>query len=154
MSDLQMYKQGINYRLLTSAWEKEYLGEASVYPGHAVVLACMIMDRYPDLASAQRRCVGATYPNALGDQFIPGAGGAVYAALDVLELAVTQQNLPAAYARAEYCWNCWEQESAEHNKVNAERGRAQYEKLKEHFARRVKEWGTAADTSTRYRVQA
>ncbi len=93
-------------------------------------------------------------PALAGGTFIPGAGGAVYGALDVLELAVTQQNLPAAYARAEYCWNCWEQESAEHNKANAKRGRAQYEKLKEHFARRVKEWGTAADTSTRYRLQA
>ena len=33
-------------------WENEVLGEHTQYPGHPLILACMVMDRYPNLEAA------------------------------------------------------------------------------------------------------
>lgn len=62
----------------------DILGEASVYPGHPTVLAYLILLAYADnINEAFAR--GRQYPNALEDvRRIPGAGGNVYAALDVI----------------------------------------------------------------------
>jgi hypothetical protein len=63
-----------------------------VYPGHALVIAICIMEKYPSLEEALKPCVSKHtgephgYPNALGDQDIPGAGSCVYLALDVLKM--------------------------------------------------------------------
>ncbi len=76
------------------------------YPGHALVIACCIMDKYPSLAEARKPCINKKtgekhgFPEALGDNDIPGAGGCVYCALDVLEI----EDIDKAIERANYYW--------------------------------------------------
>lgn len=133
-------------------WEQEVLGEHAEYPGHPVVLACMVMDRYPSLEVAVRREPGRDFGNALGDNFIPGAGCAVHAALDTLRLAQTA-GLEAAYAHAERYWDGWARQQP-NNAPRAAHGREQAERLKGSFEERLSTWGTPADPGSPYRVQA
>ena len=85
------------------AWMQRHLGELVVYPGHPLVLACMVMDRYPSLAVASHHDADHPTYAALSDSFIPGSGCAVYAALDFLHYAQTI-GLAQAYTHGErYC---------------------------------------------------
>lgn len=131
------------------AWHKEHLGESGVYPGHPIIGACLVMDRYPDLASALARRPGSDFGNALSDGFIPGAGCAVHAALDTLRFAQTQ-GLDAAYAHAARYWDGWEAQN-EKNKASAEKGRLQAERIKPYFEARLKVWGGPEDAGSPYR---
>lgn len=69
------------------------------YPGHALVIATVIMEKYPSFAEVRN---GEKYgfPEALGDDDIPGAGGCVYSALDVL----AKEDVEEAIALADYFW--------------------------------------------------
>ena len=63
-----------------------------VYPGHALVIAKIIMETYPSLEAASRR-VGDKEHNtaaALGDSNVPGAGGCVWVAIDTLRYFHTE----------------------------------------------------------------
>ena len=64
--------------------EREVLGEAAVYPGHAVTLAWLITHAFPNLEAAEAK--GRVFPAALASGEIPGAGGNVREALDFLRL--------------------------------------------------------------------
>ncbi len=132
-------------------WGQEVLGDSVEYPGHPVILACMVMDRYPNLASACAREPGQEFYNALRDGFIPGAGCAVHAALDTLRHA-HDRGLEAAYAHAERYWLGWEQQHP-NNVPRAAHGREQCERIKAHFESRLKTWDTSEDTGSPYRVQ-
>lgn len=133
-------------------WEKAVLGESCEYPGHPLVLSCMVMDRYADLATACSRESGCEFYNALTDSFIPGAGCAVHAALDMLRAAQTH-GLPEAYALADRYWQGWEQQNAD-NGPSAERGRAQALRLQSRFEEKLKTWGTPSDPGSPYRLEA
>lgn len=131
-------------------WEKEHLGEHGVYPGHPIIGACMVMDRYPNLGTARERRPNSDSGNALSDSFIPGAGCAVHAALDTLHFAQTQ-GLEPAYAHAARYWDGWERQN-EKNKASAEQGRRQAERIKPYFEARLKVWGGPDDAGSPYRV--
>lgn len=133
-------------------WEQDVLGEHGEYPGHPVILACMVMDRYPDLDAAVRREAGREFGNALSDNFIPGAGCAVHAALDTLRYA-QEHGLEAAYAHAERYWTGWEQQH-QNNAPRAAHGREQCERIKARFESQLKIWGTSEDPGSPFRIQA
>ena len=135
----------------TRTWEQELLNEAVEYPGHPVVLACMVMDRYPDLETAMRREPGREFANALRDSFIPGAGCAVHAALDTLRYALTI-GLDAAYAHADRYWASWERQDSA-NAARAASGRKQGERLKNRFECLLNTWGTENDPGSPFRTR-
>lgn len=60
------------------------LAKPQAYPGHPVCIAVSILERYSSFAQAARREEDAP-PAALRDVAIRGAGGNVYAALDLLK---------------------------------------------------------------------
>lgn len=136
----------------TYRWEKQELGEPGEYPGHPVVLACMVMDRYQDLATACICEPGHDYYNALRDSFIPGTGCAVRAALDTLRFA-QESGLDTAYAHAERYWLGWEQQHPS-NVPRATHGREQAAHIKGRFEKHLVLWGTPADPGSPYRIQS
>jgi hypothetical protein len=133
-------------------WEQEVLGEHAEYPGHPIILACMVMDRYPDLDAAERRDPGQNFSNALSDRFIPGAGCAVNAALSTLRHALAH-GLEAAYADAERYWQGLEVQHP-NNVPRAAHGREQATRAKGRFEERLKSWGTPSDPGSPHRIQA
>lgn len=134
----------------TDKWEQDELGESGEYPGHPVILACMVMDRYPNLESARTVDPGESSNRALRDNFIPGSGCAVNAALNTLERATTE-GLESAYKGSEDYWTGWELQSPK-NAERAAHGRAQAEKMKAGFESRLKTWGSDKDPGSAYRV--
>lgn len=64
------------------------LEEDLIYPGHPMVLAYLIVRRYPTYQAAmERKDCGP--PAALQDPDIPGSGGHIWTALECLELLHT-----------------------------------------------------------------
>lgn len=115
------------------AWCLAHLGSSAPrYPGHPVVLACMVMDRYASLAHATQAS------NALRDGFIPGAGCAVGAALGFLQLWERGGPQHALSHGAAY-WDNWEAQHV-NNKEGAALGRAQAEKLLPYLQENVEAW--------------
>lgn len=133
-------------------WENEVLGEHAEYPGHPLILACMVMDRYPNIETALCREQGREFGNALSDNFIPGAGCAVHAALDTLRHAM-DVGLEAAYAHADRYWLGWEQQNPK-NVPGAAHGRDQAERIKGKFEAQLRSWGSPKDAGSPYRIQA
>lgn len=82
----------------------ELLGEWAVYPGHPITIAYCIVRNYPSLAEALAVPEGRIYASALGDNDIPGAGGNVRAALDVLRQAAKDEALDTVFALADDMW--------------------------------------------------
>lgn len=68
-----------------AAADKILSAQGAVYPGHPVTLAYLIMRQYKSLADARQP--DGQYPSALTNQAIPGGGGSVHAALDLLDRA-------------------------------------------------------------------
>ena len=132
-------------------WENEVLGEHAEYPGHPLILASMVMDRYPNLEAALRREQGREFSNALSDNFIPGAGCAVHSALDTLRQAM-DHGLEAAYAQANQYWLAWEQQHP-NNALGAAHGREQAERIKSRFEVQLNSWGKPEDPGSPYRIQ-
>jgi hypothetical protein len=83
--------------------EKRLLGGHSVYPGHPITVALMITEMFPDLESADRP-TEHVFPAALGSQDIPGAGGNVYAALELLRSLKRGKDFEKGMADAEKQW--------------------------------------------------
>lgn len=55
-----------------------------IYPGHPLVIATLILDKYRDTLGEAFERTEHGWPKALGDSDIPGAGDAVYSGLSVL----------------------------------------------------------------------
>lgn len=111
--------------------------EGVVYPGHPVPIALLIMDKYPDLETARMRPEGSQFQNALSDNDIPGAGGNVHAALDVLECA----RVKGGQAAFEHGTNYWVRcASGENYGKNQAAGLEQAESIKDEFLSRVEAW--------------
>lgn len=139
MSDSNTYK-----------WEKEVLGTHVVYPGHPIVLACMIMDRYLNLDKATEMREDEQFQAALSDSFIPGAGCAVYSALNTLDSAL-KDGAESAYVRANAYWDGFGKQDAR-NAASAKEGLAQFEQIKARFEHRVALWGTDKMPPSNYLV--
>jgi hypothetical protein len=109
---------------------------AAVYPGHCVTLAYLIMQAYPSLEVASSREDGAPNPHALSNRSIPGAGGPVYAALDVLHHAF-EHGVDSALA---YGDRIWEAETATGFNDRRQSGQLQADGIKAYFRERFKAW--------------
>lgn len=136
----------------TYTWLMAVLGEGEQYPGHPLVVASMIMDRYPNLEAALERPEGTDYGNALSDSFIPGAGCAVYAALDTLRVGQAEGAEAAAEVAQRY-WDSWERQSPR-NAGPADRGRRQAVRIWPRFVQLLPQWGTPDYPVSAYRVVA
>lgn len=144
----------------TYQWEQKHLGAHGVYPGHPIVVASMIMDRFKDLdeANAVTEVSGGNgvqnFKNALSDGFIAGAGDAVSTALTLiancLKCAPSDVSAVADNFSARY-WDSWEQQSPK-NAPGAALGRAQALQLRDAFLGRVHAWreGRPLETEFRY----
>lgn len=112
----------------------EELGRQQVYPGHPLCIAVAIMLRFDSLAQATRRGDAADDlpATALRSPDIRGAGGNVYAALDLLTRA-KQGYLELALERAEYYWQssagAFGQERVQAGQQQAQALRAAFEEL-------------------------
>ncbi len=80
-------------------------GDFAVYPGHPITLAYLIVCKYNSYEEAAGIPDGRPYPGALGDIDIPGAGGNVHNALDVLRRAVKEKTpIEQVFAFADETW--------------------------------------------------
>jgi hypothetical protein len=111
-------------------------GEAAVFPGHCITLAYLIMQAYPSLDAARIRKDGATCPDALSNGNIPGAGGPVYSALDVLKHAF-EHGVESAFAYGDEAWG---RETASSYRDRREPGQLQADSIKDHFRELFQAW--------------
>ena len=77
-------------------------GETIVYPGHPITLAYLITFEYASLEAATLK--GAAYPLALENSRIPGAGGNVYNAIDLLRRVRQGVPIEDALLWADQAW--------------------------------------------------
>lgn len=70
---------------VTATSADNVIAGGAVYPGHAITIAYVIARTFPSLPAARAR--DGDYPAALVHQSVPGAGGCVYAGLDLLARA-------------------------------------------------------------------
>jgi hypothetical protein len=115
--------------------DQTILGEHAVYPGHPVTLALCIVNNFPNWEAAivKKNDIEA----AVGCIEIPGAGGNVYAALDILSQLRKGMPFDKAMERADYVWGQCDDHKAM-NKPRYVTGQEQADrfkdKLKEHAA--------------------
>lgn len=84
--------------------ERQVCGSGGVHhPGHPVLIALLIMTKYPNLSAARQREEGAGCTVVLADGDIAGAGEQVNAALDIL-VDLRRDGPEAAFARATRQW--------------------------------------------------
>lgn len=130
MAKKESFEQCMNLR---DGWCQAHLGKrVPTFPGHPVVLACMVMDRYGSLSDAKADSA------ALKDGFIPGSGCAVWAALDLLE-ACQKLSLEEALKQSEHYWQNWEAQSNA-NAIAAQDGRAEATHLMPFLQEHVLNW--------------
>jgi hypothetical protein len=132
--------------LETYEWSEEVLGDRIAYCGHPVVIACMIMDRFENLTHAR------TSDRAVKDCFISGAGCAVRAALDAIDIAIKRGH-EAAYQYTSSYWDNYARNSGS-NQDPVLKGRAQFELLKESFEKKVACWRAGLLVESKFRVDA
>lgn len=135
----------------TFKWERDVLNDHAAYPGHPIVIACMIMDRYQDRAHATRVEPGDQFPNASADMFIPGAGCAVATAQTVLKLA-QEHGVEHAFALATRYWDGYLEQDKVRNRNDYDRGLLQFERIKERFVEHLAVWGTPSAAASRFRL--
>lgn len=112
-----------------------------VYPGHPLVIAYLIVERYASLREALRGSTGG-YPAALVSARIPGAGGNVHAALDFLE-RVIDSRLPFedAVKHANAWWAaCDSQATSDALIVRWRSGQTQADQILDLLQQRLSNW--------------
>jgi len=62
----------------------EVLREFATYPGHPITLALVIVRTHESFAEANRKERDFVWPHAVGCNAVPGAGGNVHAAMNLL----------------------------------------------------------------------
>lgn len=82
---------------------KKIVSEAAVYPGHPITLAFVIVQVYPTFEEAFKKTEHG-WPAALGSNDVPGAGGNVYMALDLLRNLQKGMSAKEAFAGADASW--------------------------------------------------
>lgn len=105
-----------------------------IYPGHPLTIATAILTKYgANLDSAFETTVHR-YPNALTDDDIPGAGGEVYLALDLLDsIRKGRLTVSEAIEDADKTWTYQRTECGYADKL--EPGRQEAAALAEDFSR-------------------
>jgi hypothetical protein len=120
----------------------DILGEASVYPGHMLTLAILIMKNFDSLDAAEAR--GTQFPAALESQEIPGAGGSVYAALDLLGRIRSGMTPDEA---VEYARDHWQNARKSDHARHAQEGQEQADRFAPMFIELAEEWDFGAGPS-------
>ncbi|KWT98195.1 MULTISPECIES: hypothetical protein [unclassified Variovorax] len=117
--------------------ERELCGpEGSVYPGHPVTIAVLIMRKYASLAEANELDGTSGFKMALTDSDIPGAGGQVHMALGLLK-DVAKLGPEQAFSRGRELWS----QSVDNSYRERERpGQALADKLKPMFLELAATW--------------
>lgn len=118
--------------------------EGIVYPGHPVCFAYIIMHKYDCLAEALTKPEGREYNNALRDENLPGAGGNVWAALDVLKHAELTSPEAAFEVGSDYWRRC--ASGANYGK-NQAAGQAQADAIKDAFLTLAAKWSKPSSPS-------
>ena len=117
------------------ALERNTFGQGGVvYPGHCVAIAFLIMQTYPSLETAMLK--KGEYPDALTNEDIPGAGGCVHSALDVLKRAFSV-GIDEAFAFGDALW-VGETSSSYRDRQQA--GQKQADDIKQQFRERFQTW--------------
>lgn len=120
-------------------FERDYLnGEDLVYPGHPVVIAYLIMRRFESYVEATEKNEGAMYNRALSSADIPGGGGEVNMALDILKACIVDKREPSAVAD-EYSKYWLDYKAGGHLK-SVDSGNKQYLHIREMFLDKIKYW--------------
>lgn len=120
-----------------SYFAKEALGDYTVYPGHPLTLALVIMHRYQSLSQASQR-TSFGWPSAVGEGDIPGAGSAIYNALELLNrIADGRTSIDDAASLAAEWWAY--SEAGGHTK-NIVPGQEQADRFKGAFLAKAREW--------------
>lgn len=144
--------------------DHEVLGEFAVYPGHPVTLAYIItqvFDTYEEASGRSCSCgsglhlCGKGWPNALGDSAVPGAGGNVYGALDLLARLHKGMSWDDAIKHAVDYWDrCDSQKTAypKRHQEGQEQAEKFLQKLKDQSAWWSKKDGNAEETPSYDRV--
>ncbi len=116
--------------------ELELLGEPSVYPGHPVTIAWVIVNAFPSYEAAFAKTESG-YAAALASGDIPGAGGNVYAALDLLQRF--REGVPFDDAIA-YSNRVWQSYTSDGFRDRREPGQAQADKVTAQLRERASWW--------------
>lgn len=125
-------------------YERDYLdGEPAVYPGHPVVIAYLIMNRFASLEEATTTEPGATYNRALGSHDIPGAGGEVHMALNLLRKCLVQERSSEEVVDEYAAY--WHQYKAGGHEKYVEAGHAQLLKVRDKFLQQIQNWPKEAE---------
>lgn len=128
-------------------WCTSHLGtKVPVFPGHPVVLAAMVIDRYATLNDAK------AHMGAIRDGFIPGSGCAVWAALDFLD-KFHSAGPSAAYKGAEQYWKNWESQQ-DTNKTAAHLGRLEADKIQPYLEAVLPAWFAGTREPTPYSIES
>lgn len=108
----------------------------AVFPGHPITVAYLIMKVFPSWEAANHRPAGDDYKAALTHSGIPGAGGCVHAALDLLKRAV-DTDVEAALA-----WGAarWRDETQTSYKDRYQPGQDQADSIASQFRELFKTW--------------
>lgn len=117
------------------------IGGDAVYPGHPVTVGLLIMRAFSTLAAAEDRGPeGKNFTAASRSSKIPGAGGSVATALDILR-SVVRGNLTVEQAieRADDAWRHVDDQYARDPKRWQE-GQTQADKLKARYIEALKVW--------------
>lgn len=114
-------------------------GEFSIYPGHPIVIAWIIINTFDSWTTATAKREGAQYCEALSNAEIPGAGGNVYAAIDLLSNIFKGVSYDAAFECASEWWaSCDSQMTC--NPRRWEEGQDQADRVLERFAAKIATW--------------
>lgn len=123
---------------------REFGPEGTVYPGHATTIAYLIMKSYASWEDASTRKPNASCPPALSNGAIPGAGGCVYSALDLLKIAF-DHGVEAALERGDQVWRGEADNGYKHKHAP---GQAQADSIKDKFRELFATWPRISTTPT------
>lgn len=115
------------------------------YPGHPTAIALVIMEKYASFAEAMHKKEGAQYPNALGDSDIPGAGGNVYSATDLLQVLV-KEGPEAALEWGDQAWLRCTGPGTGNIEKSYEPGQQQVDDIKLRFLEKARQWDHSTQT--------
>jgi len=117
-------------------------GEFSVYPGHPLVIAYIIINNYPNLEAALKKSENSVYCRALTDCNIPGAGGNVHSAIDFLvNVKNDMPMMDLAIARANLWWAGCDGQLSNPNLFNRWlAGQEQADRFMERLKSKLPEW--------------
>lgn len=123
----------------------DIIGEHAVYPGHPIVLAYIITHVFETYEAATApsidRWTGQPFGwcEAVGSSTVPGAGGNVHAAVDLLAAVHKGKTLDEAFAQADRMWRHCD-DMGEKRPDRFYEGQAQADRIKPLLRERLSVW--------------